>query len=351
MNTEKKIDRKEMFSSFIKSLSHQTAITGEIIAKELLAIFEITGISESAAHNWLTKSNQGFIKHFRSKNLTQKHYEKCIEYFNNMIGLRFELVQKDLEIKSTLFKYVDFYTLDCDIFFCSLLKQFLYIVDVPITNNSVLISFIDNIKSNKNTETTFKSKATFDSQDVNTQMCHIFLNAINQFKIAYYIDNLKLLFDFCDLEYADNNFVNSIFAFKDYIDLEILGRFITYQDSATYTLIKEFNDLLFNFCHCFQILQPSIAEEFSNLYIPSDKTDYFFSLCQSEFNEVENNIKKVLENGNSNGKEEALNILKQRKSQIGFLITILSNHSQLCSLFEKLSGGKSLLIHTVHEKQ
>ena len=47
MNTEKKIDRKEMFSSFIKSLSHQTAITGEIIAKELLAIFEITGISES----------------------------------------------------------------------------------------------------------------------------------------------------------------------------------------------------------------------------------------------------------------------------------------------------------------
>lgn len=348
MNTEKKIDRKEMFSSFIKSLSHHTSLNNEIFAKELLAVFDITGITESAAHNWLTKSNQGFIKCFYSENLTQKHYEKCIEFFNNMIGLRFALVQKDLEINSTFFEYIDFYTLDSDIFFCSLLKQFLYIVDVPITNNSVLISFIDNIKSNKNTETTFKSKATFDSQDVNSQMCHIFFNAINQFKIAYYIDNLKMLFDFCDLEYTDNNFVNSIFAFKDYIDLEILGRFITYQDNATYTIIKEFNDLLFNFCHCIQILQPSIAEEFSNLYIASDKTDCLFSLCQNEINEIENNIKKVLENDNLDGKEESLNILKQRKVQIGFLITILSNHSQLCSLFEKLSGGKSLLIHTAH---
>lgn len=213
-------------------------------------------------------------------------------------------------------------------------------------------------------------------------MKQLFLNAIIDFKIAYYISNLKLLLDSSyfisiiappepcpdslksilkyyedisdnpHVEYIKNpddisdDFSTDIDKFLQYIQSKILTIFIPCQDETTYKLINEFCEALKNFYAFYLMLDAKLAKKFSTIYSQYKNTDLLCSKCQEELDKVKNNIIEMQKTDTTQDTKEFLYNLENHKMKLDLLLSFLSHHIEICSLFEKITDGKSLLIHT-----
>lgn len=220
-------------------------------------------------------------------------------------------------------------------------------------------------------------------------MKQLFCYAIIEFKIAYYISNFKSLLDSrypsqvivhpplyesLDKNYLSQfkcyyssdelyrprvtyisetndiieNFSTNVNAFLQYINSKIIMIFIPYQDETTYKLIKEFYAALDSFCSLFPFLNSNIAKEFSEVYSQCKNMDSLHSKCQKEIDIAKNKIIEMQKTDDTKYIKESLNNMHIRKTNLDFLLSILSNHTKMCTLFEKLTDGKSLLPRTEH---
>ncbi len=399
MDMEKNYDRKEMFSIFIKTINYKKKTENRKVTsdpkyiKKLFSIFDENNLDDSACKNWLAKQNIGFMKCFTETNFSADKYQACFDFFKKEINSNFKDVQANLYTNAIIFDYVDFITANAETFYCSLIKQFLFIVYPSIIEDDELNNFINTYKSNETNETVFDRE--IDSLDANVQMRNIFYNALSKYNIAYYINNLKKLLDSRYLiqtqtcsDYPDelrpllelyypmealynpyNSFIDNtdatiinlskdIDTFRKDIDIKILTKFIPFQDETTYILIKEFSNALHNFHGVFDMLDANISEEFSEYYSQCDNIDLLRNKCCEEIDTVKNNIFEIqnkdsredLEHTqyteNAGNTDDILANLQNREMKLHFLLTMLSCHAEMCSLYEKLSDGKSILKHT-----
>lgn len=153
MTEKKNLDRKEMFSIYIDTINyerkteHRKVTNNPKYIKKLFATFDINIISETITKNWLQKLNLGFMNYFSDVTITTQHLQNCLDFFRNNIKSNIEVIQTELLKNKTLFNYVNFTTTDTDIFFCSLIKQFLFIVKPSIINEWELTDFIVKIEN------------------------------------------------------------------------------------------------------------------------------------------------------------------------------------------------------------
>lgn len=380
MDTENKITRHNMFSTFIKSINYEMKtetlkfIKDSQYIERLFSIFGINDITESTSKNWLSdiqEKNQGFIKCFLNITITDACLQNCFVFFRDNIKANLYIVQNNLSNHNVLLNKVNLETNDTNDFIYSLIDQFLYIVKPSMTlAESTLLE-------------TFINKTTCDSHSPDKSILQIFCAAINESNLAFYIDDLKSFLDssydyienmnpFSHRQYIDTLFIPSlietndekkVFKINNYkfssdmhhfledIKSNILVKFVTYQDETSYILIKKFYDVLESYVAIYSLLSPSIAREFSQIYIQYDKTDYLFEKCQFEIDKTQKEIAKLEQNKDveiSEDQKVSLYTLQNRETQLGFLLSLLSSREQICSLFEELTNGKSLLTFSNH---
>lgn len=395
MDMEKNYDRKEMFSIFIKTINYKKKtehrkVTNDIkYIQKFFSIFTKDEPDNSACKNWLAKQNIGFMKCFTETNFSADKYQACFDFFKKEINSNFKDVQADLYTNAKIFNQVNFITANAETFYCSLIKQFLFIVYPSIIEDDELNNFINTYKSNETNESVFDRG--IDSLDANVQMRNIFCNALSKYNITNYINNLKALLDsryllqtqtcsdypdelkpILELYYpadtlynphksfVDNtaatiiNLSKDIDNFRKDIDTKILIKYIPFQENNTYILIKEFSDALRNFHGMYDMLDANISEEFSEYYSQCKNIDLLRNKCCEEIDKVKNNIFEIQNKDNREDLEHTENAgntdyvlanLQNREMKLHFLSTMLSCYAEMCSLFEEISDGKSILIH------
>lgn len=348
--------RQETFSYFIDSINYEKNKSRKIFnnkeyVKMLFNIFSNESVEPTTSRNWLgigKGKNTGFIGYFYELEITPNQVDKCLNFFKKRIGQNLNIVQDNLKNYENLWNKVNLTTSDEDEFFYSLINEFLFIVKPSID--------------------------VFNLQNPNTKMSSLFCTAITENNIAFYIDDFKSLLDSC-YDYMDNinpymslqylniipnkdtealvktynyNFSNAVHNFMENINSNILYKFNMYQNETTYKLIKDFYNSINTFTSFYSMLSATIAKEFSSYYVQYDKTNYLYSKCEFEIEMVQNEIAELETHNNKLTKEqrESLELLKNRKTQLNFLISILFNRDQMCSIFSELTDGKSLLIHT-----
>ena len=148
MDIKKNHDRKEMFSIFIKTINYKKTehrkVTNDIkYIQKFFSIFTKDVPGNSACKNWLAKQNIGFMKYFTEIDFSADKYHACFNFFKKEINSNFKDVQANLYTNAIFFDYVDFITANAETFYCSLIKQFLFIVYPSIIEDDELNNFIN----------------------------------------------------------------------------------------------------------------------------------------------------------------------------------------------------------------
>lgn len=325
---------KKRFGIFIKALHKQAGDRQDYFVSELFAAIGADKISDikldDAVKNWVAGNNQSYKKRFKGKEFKQEQYNSCFQFLNERINVRFKDVQTELKSYSNEYRYIDFETDNQEVFFNSIVNQFMEIVGVPLPKRQIL--FTQDEDCHKKQE-----KASL-SETPPEQIGKIFEQAMADYGIATYICKLP------DYLIEEPFYAGDIFAFSDFIQTNVLAKFVNQQNENIYKKISEFNLALKTYSSFLSMIRLSVSEKYGIMLKMSGVNNEVIRLLDRDYDKMKTNLSREMPMEEKETDKPLTEEIKGELTQLEFLRSILLSYKQLCELFGEICPGKTTLV-------
>ena len=170
------------------------------------------------------------------------------------------------------------------------------------------------------------------------QMSKLFEQAVGNYNIATYICKLS------DYLIEEPFYAGDIFDFVDFIQTNVLSKYVGQQNEVIFKKISEFNLKLKSYCSFLGMIRLFISEKYGIMLKKAGLNNEIISLIDTDYEEIKNKLDgKISINGDEINEASVLE-LEERLTQLDFLRNILLAHKQLCDLFEEICSGKTILV-------
>lgn len=299
--------------------------------------------TEQAAQSWIDgKRRCQPSRYFPEKTITNQ--KGAYDFFRRRPESKLKNLQQIFRQKKDVDSPIDCETEDMDRFCWSLVNQFLDFLgfqrlDLPRADISqenfggVAEDEIDgNADVGQNPE-----QVSLDETPTE-QMRKLFEQSVANYNIATYICKLS------DYLIEEPFYAGDILAFVDFVQTNVLAKYVAHQNNIIFRKISEFNFKLKSYSGFLGMIQLSISEKYGIMLKLGGLNNEIISLVDTDCEEIKDNLDGKISIEGDETNEALILELEGKLKQLDFLRTILLLYKQLCDLFEEICPGKTILV-------
>ena len=313
----------------------------------LVALFKNAGrekeFSEQAARKWISGDRNCKVSSYFS-NGTITNQEGAYRFFRRRPEDKLKKLQQIFRSKKGVNSPIDCETENMDRFCWSLVNQFLDLLGfqrLELPDSDILQENSGGVAEDKvdgNADVGQNPEQVSFGGTPTEQMSKLFEQAVANYNIATYICKLS------DYLTEEPFYAGDILAFVDFVQTNVLAKYVDQQNEIIYGNISEFSAELETYSGFLGMMKLSISEKYGIIIKMMGLNNEIISLLDADYEEVKNNLDEEISKKEDDANESAVLELKGKLTQLDILRTVLSSHKQLCDLFEEICPGKTIFV-------